>query len=360
MSFKVEALQLPTLQRGAEGRNVTVWQRFLLDNDFPIGAIDGDFGNITDKATREYQTKNGLRVTGIVDNATYQKALTQEFAVYIAFYGNGVKRFLTYLNFGDNEVKDLQKSLTAIATLNPPLVADGDFGTNSIRGLAEAYKKRDVNFPTDLTQQLSNATKAKLGDDFAPAIDNITDYAKRLRNRLSGRNWINFFPDRDSIDDLASPFRQRVQAFERALQDAGATIRVASVLRPPERAYLMHYAFRISRNEIAAQNVPPMPNVDINWVHYNNAISIQAAREMVSAYDIAYRPALTSRHTRGLAVDWEISWTGTLKVKNASGNIVNINEPRTSYENSTLWQVGRSYGVIKLASDRPHWSNDGH
>jgi hypothetical protein len=360
MSFKVEALQLPTLQRGSEGRNVTIWQRFLLDNDFSIAAVDGDFGNITDKATREYQIKNGLSVTGIVNIATYEKALEQGFAVYIAFYGNEVKRFLAYLNFGDNEVKDLQKSLTAIATLNPPLVADGDFGNNSIRGLAEAYKKRDVNFPADLTQQLANATQAKLGDDFESAIDNITEYAKRLRQRLSGRNWVNFFPDRDSIDDLASPFRQRIQAFERALQDAGATIRIASVLRPPERAYLMHYAFRISRNEIAAQNVPPMPNVDINWVHYNNAISIQAASEMVSAYDIAYRPALTSRHTRGLAIDWEIFWTGTLRVKNANGNIVNINEPRTSYENPTLWQVGRSYGVIKLASDRPHWSSDGH
>lgn len=360
MSFRIEALQLPTLQKGAEGRNVIVWQRFLLDNDFPIGGIDGNFGNVTDKATREYQTKNGLTVTGIVDTATYQKALAQGFAVYIAFYGNEVKRFLAYLNFGDNEVKDLQKSLTAIATLNPPLVVDGDFGNNSIRGLAEAYKKRDVNFPNDLAEQLSSATKAKLGDNFEPAIDNITAYAKRLRERLSGRSWVGSFPDRDSIDDLASPFRQKVRTFERALQDAGATISVASVLRPPERAYLMHYAYRISRNEIAAQNVPPMPNVDINWVHYNNAISIQAAREMVSAYDIAFRPALTSRHTRGLAIDWQITWTGTLKVKNASGNIVNINEPRTSYENSTLWQVGRSYGVIKLTSDRPHWSSDGH
>ncbi|MEJ1936130.1 peptidoglycan-binding protein, partial [Nostoc sp. NIES-2111] len=257
-------------------------------------------------------------------------------------------------------VKDLQKSLTAIATLNPPLVVDGDFGANSIRGLAEAYKKRDVNFPDDLAQKLSTATKAKLGDDFASALNNITAYAKRLRERLSGKNWINSFLDRDSIDDLASPFRQKVRAFERALQDAGATISVASVLRPPERAYLMHYAFRISRNEISAQNVPPMPNVDINWVHYNNAISIQAAKDMVYAYNIAYRPVLTSRHTRGLAIDWEITWNGTLKVKNANGNIVNIGEPCTSYENSAIWQVGRSYGVIKLASDRPHWSSDGH
>ncbi|MEH2239226.1 peptidoglycan-binding domain-containing protein [Nostoc sp.] len=360
MSFQLQALQLPTLQKQSEGLTVTAWQKFLLDNDFPIAAVDGDFGNITDKATREYQASNALRVTGIVDTATYKKALEQGFAVYFAIYTDAVKKLLTYLNFGDNEVKDLQQSLTAIARLNPALAVDGDFALNSTRGLAETYKKRDINFRAELAQQLSNGTKTKLGIDFELALDNITEYAKKLRQRLSGKDWVNFFPDSDLIDDLASPFRQKVQAFQQVLQNAGANISIASVFRSSERAYLMHYAFRISNNEIAAKDVPPMPNVDINWLHYTNAGSVQAAKEMVSGYNIAFRPVLTSRHTQRLAIDWEITWSGTLNIKNASGTIVSITEPRTSYENSTLWQVGRSYGVIKLSSDRPHWSNDGH
>ncbi|MCC5639055.1 peptidoglycan-binding protein [Nostoc sp. CHAB 5844] len=212
MSFKLQALQLPTLQKGSEGLVVTAWQQFLLDNNFPVAAIDGDFGNITYQATRKYQTSNALTATGIVDTNTYKKALEQGFAIY----NNAGKRLLAYLNFEDNQVKDLQQSLNAIATLNPKLVVDGDFGPNSTKGLAEAYKKRDV------------------------------------------------------------------------------------------------------------------------------------------------RPVLVSRHTKGLAIDWEITWTGTLNIKNASGTIVSINQPQTSYENPTIWQVGRSYGVIKLTSDRPHWSNDGH
>jgi hypothetical protein len=28
--------------------------------------------------------------------------------------------------------------------------------------------------------------------------------------------------------------------------------------------------------------------------------------------------------------------------------------------NASLQQVGQSYGVIKLVSDPPHWSTDGH
>ncbi|MEH2251853.1 peptidoglycan-binding domain-containing protein [Nostoc sp.] len=360
MGFQIQALQLSPLQKKSEGLNVIAWQQFLLDNDFPIAAVDGDFGNITDKATREYQNRNGLTVTGVVDTATYKKALGQGFAIYFAIYTNAVKKLLTYLNFGENEVKNLQQSLTAIALLNPPLAVDGDFGPNSIRGLTETYKKRDINFRSELAQQLSNATKTKLGIDFELALDNITEYAKRLRQRVSGKNWVNFFPDSNLIDDLASPFRQKVQTFEQALINAGATISIASVFRSSERAYLMHYAFCISNNEIAAKDVPPMPNVDINWLHYTNAGSVQAAKEMVSAYNIAFRPVLTSRHTQRLAIDWEITWLGTLKLKNASGTIVSIGEPQTSYENFTLWQVGRSYGVIKLSSDRPHWSNDGH
>ncbi|MBH8560892.1 peptidoglycan-binding protein [Nostoc sp. CENA67] len=361
MSFKPEALQLPTLKKGSQGLTVTAWQQFLLDHDFPIAAVDGDFGNITNNATREYQTKNKLTPTGIVDNATYKKALEQGFAIYFAFYTKATNKLLAYLNLGEAEVKDLQKSLTAIATLNPPLVVDGDFGIISTRGLAETYKKRDVRFTAELAQQLSDATKTKLGSDLELALDSLTKYAKKLRERLSGKNWINFFPDSDSIEDLASPFRQKVQAFEKALRNAGATISIASGFRPPERAYLMHYAFQlINSNEIEPQDVPPMPNVDINWVHYTKIASIQAAKEMVSAYDIAYQPALTSRHTKGLAIDWEITWSGTLNIKNASGTTISIGEPRTSYENSTLWQVGRSYGVIKLIGDRPHWSTDGH
>ncbi|MEH2228676.1 MAG: peptidoglycan-binding domain-containing protein [Nostoc sp.] len=360
MSFKLQALQLPTLQKKSEGPIVIAWQKFLLDYDFPIAAVDGDFGNITAQATRDYQTSNALTVTGIVDTATYKKALEQGFAIYFAIYTNAGKKLLTYLNFGDNEIKDLQKSLTAIGRLNPPLVADGDFGPNSTKGLAETYKIRDINFRAELAQQLSNTTKTKLGIDLESALDNITEYAKKLRQRLSGKAWVNVFPDSDLIDDLASPFRQKVQAFEQALKNAGANIDISSVFRPSERAYLMHYAFRISNNEIAAKDVPPMPNVDINWLHYTNAGSVQAAKEMVAAYNIAFRPVLTSRHTQRLAIDWEITWSGTLNIKNANGTTVSINQPRTSYENSILWQVGRSYGVIKLSSDRPHWSNDGH
>jgi hypothetical protein len=55
-----------------------------------------------------------------------------------------------------------------------------------------------------------------------------------------------------------------------------------------------------------------------------------------------------------------ISWAGTLKIADANGQVVRITTtPRTGAGNQQLWQVGATYGVIKLQSDPPHWSDDG-
>lgn len=360
MPFNPSALQLPTIQNGSQGTAVLAWQKFLFDQGLPMINFDSDFGSITEQSTREYQRNNLLTETGIVEATTYAKALEQGFAIYSAVYTQSVKKLLAYLNFTKPEVEDLQKSLTVIAPLTPALIVDGDFGTNSTRGLAATYRKLDVGFRPKLESQLSNATKSHFNSDLDAVLDTVTACAKRLREQLSGKQWVKRFPTSRSIDDLASPFRQKVKSFEQALLNAGVTIDIAATHRPSERAYLMHYAFKINNGTIAAKNVPPKLNVDINWVHYNDADSRQSAKEMVAAYNIAFEPALTSRHIQGLAIDWDLTWSGTLNITNASGTTVAVGSPRTGESNSTLWAVGRTYGVIKLASDPPHWSSDGH
>ncbi len=359
MAFNISALKLTTIKKGSEGPAVKAWQNFLKEAEYPVGTADGDFGNITDQVTRSYQQRNGLPVTGVVDNTTYAKALDQGFIYKVPNFS--ARMLLDYLRFGQAEVKDLQKSLNAIATLNPPLTADGDFGPRSTEGLAEAYLKRDVRMRGELEQQLSSATKQKLASDLTPGLDIFNGYAKKLRFRLSGPHWYNFFPTSRSILDLASPFRQKVQAFQKALVDAGAQTIITATYRPPERAYLMHYAARIDRRQIAPQDVPSMAGVDIDWVHYTNAGSLLAAAQMVDAYGLGGNPvALKSLHTQRLAIDWNITWEGTLKIKDGDGNIVQIGAPRDSSNNTTLFDVGASYGVYKLESDPPHWSYNGY
>jgi hypothetical protein len=184
---------------------------------------------------------------------------------------------------------------------------------------------------------------------------------------LSGAQWVSQFPESTGVNDLVEPFRGNVNRFLAALNTAGATVSIASTLRPAKRAYLMHYAFCIARENLDPSTVPAMDGVDIQWAHTdsNGAVdrtaSKNAAEQMVQGYGIVFKPVLTSRHTEGKAIDMDISWTGNLTITNASGGQTAINTtPRTGAGNALLQGVGSGYGVRKLASDPPHWSTDGH
>jgi hypothetical protein len=184
---------------------------------------------------------------------------------------------------------------------------------------------------------------------------------------LSGPQWVGQFLESKSPDDLVEPFRSSVNRFLAALNAAGASVSIACTLRPPERAYLMHYCFCIARQKLDPASVPGLANVDIQWVHTDGnsstdaAASLKAAEQMVEGYGIVFPPVLKSRHTEGNAIDMNISWQGNLTIADANGKPVKITaQPRTGAGNTRLQAVGASYGVHKLASDAPHWSVDGH
>jgi len=359
MVFNISILKLPLLRIGSSGSVVLAWQSFLQDAEFSIGVIDGDFGKQTEQATISYQQRNSLVADGIVGNTTYAKALNQ--GLIFKLPNLSADTLLSYLRFGEPEVKDLQAVLNKVGQLNPLLTVDGDFGYTSTKGLAEVYKKRDVRFRSELEEAISSATKQKLGQDFTPAIDIFNNYAKNQRFRLSGSYWVDKFPTSKLIIDLASPFRQRVEAFQKALIDAGCQVIIAATYRPRQRAFLMHYAATINNKKITPKYVPSITGVDIEWEHYTNAGSLQAAKDMVEAYGTGGNPvALTSRHTQKLAIDWNVTWKGTINIKDANGRTFTIGEPANGATNQILWRVGKSYGVIKLANDPPHWSVDGY
>ena len=80
---------------------------------------------------------------------------------------------------------------------------------------------------------------------------------------------------------------------------------------------------------------------------------------MVDLFGIVFQPSLTSRHIRGVAIDMTIDWAGTIRVANAAGNVISLSSPSDG-TNTHLHGVGASYGVFKLVSDPPHWSDNGH
>jgi hypothetical protein len=184
---------------------------------------------------------------------------------------------------------------------------------------------------------------------------------------LSGSQWVSKFPTSASIEDLSDPFRGNARRFIAALRQAQASVVIADTLRRPERAYLMHFAFAIARESADPSAVPAMPGVDIQWVHPDAegqpdlAASRAAAEQMVQGYGIVFKPALTSRHTEGEAIDMTITWQNDLVIATGDGaNATISSSPRNGAGNADLHQVGISFGVIKLLSDPPHWSSDGH
>ena len=172
---------------------------------------------------------------------------------------------------------------------------------------------------------------------------------------LSGKIWVNRFPTQTSINALMPPFRECVQKFVDALKAGKVKVSIADTLRPPERAYLMHFSFEIAMGRQNPETVPRKDGVDIIWVHDTHEASVAAAREMVSAYKIRKEPSLTSNHIKGLAIDMTLNDFAARDVRNADGTFVKI----ASFDD--LISVGETYNVFhKVLNDLPHWSFDGH
>jgi hypothetical protein len=177
----------------------------------------------------------------------------------------------------------------------------------------------------------------------------------------SGPQWCRRFPGSTSPNDLLPEFRDRVLAFISAMQRGGAAVSVDATYRPPERAYLMHWCWAIAESGFDPNDVPGMAGVAVDWTHHGDLVAARAgARAMVKGYDIQYAPSLISRHTQRRAVDMTIGWQGVLSIIDFNGQTKNISSPPHNGLNPDLIKVGATFGVIKLVSDPPHWSDDGH
>jgi hypothetical protein len=192
--------------------------------------------------------------------------------------------------------------------------------------------------------------------------------ADEASTNLSGEAWFTAnqgkYPNSNEVKDLEETFRKNVEEFLKALKDAGATVTIASTKRDETRAYLMHYAWKVAKGEVAPDAVPARAGVDIKWDHGELAKSKKGAQEMVNKFGMKHVASLKSLHIAGKAIDMNITWTGKLKIKDKSGTEKEIDFNSDVDLNTALHEVGKSYGVIKLVKkknpDRPHWSIDGH
>ncbi|VEC01732.1 Uncharacterised protein [Cedecea lapagei] len=189
--------------------------------------------------------------------------------------------------------------------------------------------------------------------------------------QLSGESWVSQFQGSSDTQTLSPIFRGNVDGFLKSLKDAGVRITISATLRPPERAYLMHWCWKLARGLVEPANIPEKSGVNIEWVHKgadgkpDRSKSINAAKAMVRVYGMSnlnVAPALKSRHTEGNAIDMTLSWMGNLEIKDNKGETTIIKTMPRDGMNTQLHEVGKSFDVIKYhggAKDKPHWSTDG-
>lgn len=215
----------------------------------------------------------------------------------------------------------------------------------------KAMKALEPAVPVALSRAVPAAVRSAAAEEKSAAVADGLE--------LSGAQWTARFPTSQSIADLAAPFSDHVAAFVKAMQDAGATVQISATFRPKERAYLMHWAWMIGKTGFDPASVPPMPGVAIQWRHPTPAATKAAALDMVAAYGMVQVAVLNSRHTEREAIDMTIRWAGTLNIRQPDETVRSIGSQPRNGGNAELVRVGHSYGVIKLISDPPHWSNDG-
>lgn len=110
------------------------------------------------------------------------------------------------------------------------------------------------------------------------------------------------------------------------------------------------------------REVPALDGVEINWVHAKDDAAFTksraAAEQMVRAFALTAPPPPTSRLAGRRAMEMTITWDGNLKIEDANGQIKTLGAPQSN-NNPGLIEVAATYGVIKVATEPPCWSEDG-
>lgn len=127
------------LRKGSNGAAVWELQAFLRLQGYPVGAIDGKFGNLTFQAVRTFQHDHGLTEDGVAGTATRAaiRAMTQQ-----AGFGSLAAATGKILRPGASgvEVQELQRWLKAAG--HDPGTIDGKFGsktTAAVKAFQQAH-----------------------------------------------------------------------------------------------------------------------------------------------------------------------------------------------------------------------------
>jgi hypothetical protein len=231
----------------------------------------------------------------------------------------------------------------------------------------------------------------RYGADRAPlAVDEPQEpeeYAAALDGEPLGPRWTARYLDPSSREQCLEALRrkrpgsdlaERVDGLLAQLEEQGAQVWLTSTVRSRERGYLMWGAYLLSRaqpNELApaiarlrSLNSEWKLDVPISWAHPDGARATRdAARRMADAYRVVHASeggARNSSHYGGGAVDMvalALPRKLTLRAPDGATRTFDLSAPAhardLSLEPELIRWIEVHFGLHKLTSDYPHWSD---
>ena len=235
---------------------------------------------------------------------------------------------------------------------NPPGLPERFFNAAALVAPAKEAKPVPAAAPAKEVKPGAKAVPAGPTKAALPADD----------TRLSGPHWagVKEYLGSKSMDTLVDPFKGNITSFIAMLRANHALVNINATYRPPERAWLMHWAWYIGKGWTKYSKIASIKNpynIDIVWDHGDDKSTRKAALAMAAAFGMAHQAALKSRHTEGHAVD--INITRLPEVLTIDKKEYPIGVAKAEH-NEALWFVGEHlFSVVKHHTDRPHWSTDG-
>ncbi len=235
------------------------------------------------------------------------------------------------------------------------------------RGRSRIYPHRASEVPVDKPPPQEAFPKAEDGEVLGP------NWTMRYRSPTDDHEMYTTLYDKRP----ESTFPSRIAALVMQLQFQGGEVHLTSFLRYRERGYLMWGAHEL-RSCKSSSCVSSMvrrldaakawAKVDITWRHPDGWRATQeAARRMADAFDVVYateRGARTSKHYDGVAADFvvmNLPREVELYAPDGAHRVFDLSEPRNtrdlSLEPELIAWVEAHFGMSKLRSDYPHWTD---
>ena len=215
-----------TLKKGSTGDDVKKMQNRLKELGYLKGSADGDFGDATETAVKNFQANNGLEVDGKAGSATLNKLYSSSARKAATTTVTNTPRptatpFTSYKN-GDSgsEVRRMQQRLKELGYLTGS--ADGDFG-DATEDAVRAFQSRN-GLTADgkagtatLTKLYSSSAKKAYVEPTATPFTSLKngdsgDDVRRMQQRLKELGYLKGSADGDfgdATEDAVRAFQSR-------------------------------------------------------------------------------------------------------------------------------------------------------